>query len=72
MQYLVVLGLIAFVYFYYIKKKPLEEHSRNDKNTKSQSSDMVECSACGIYCEISEALLSQGKYYCSSECLEKK
>jgi len=72
MQYLVILGLITFIYFYYFKKKPLPHEENHSKSSKPQSSDMVKCSSCEIYCEISESLLSQGKYYCSPECMEKK
>ena len=65
LKYLLVVGVIAFVYFFFIKKKPLKNSS---SNTKLEASDMVECSSCGTYCEVSESFLSEGKYYCSQEC----
>ena len=70
MQYLVIVALIAIVYFFFIKKKPIQH--KNEETSKAESNDMVECCACGIYCEVSEAILSNAKYYCSSECVEKK
>lgn len=72
MQYLVIVALIAIVYFFFIKKKPIQHNSKKEESSKPQSNDMVECSACGIYCEVNESILSNGKYYCSSECVEKK
>ncbi len=72
MQYLVIVALIAIVYFFFIKKKPIQHKNEKEESSKPQSNDMVECSACGIYCEVSESILSNAKYYCSSECVEKR
>lgn len=72
MQYLVVIGLIALVYFFFIKKKPIRnQEPPKKKNEKLQGNDLVQCPSCGVYTEVDEALLSNGKYYCSKECLEK-
>ncbi|WP_428738306.1 PP0621 family protein [Sulfurimonas sp.] len=69
-KYLVVIGVIAFVYFMFIKKKPISS-TKDSKDTKPQPNDMIECSSCGVYVEISESILSNGKYYCSKECVQK-
>ena len=76
MKLLLVIGVIAVVYFLFIKKKPAvtKPNKQNEdavKKDKVQSNDMVECATCGIYCEVSDALLSNNKYYCSDECLRK-
>jgi uncharacterized protein len=63
LKILLVVGLVAFVYFIFVKKK-LQKKDQ-------ESSDMVECSTCGIYCELDSAILSSGRYYCSKECLKK-
>lgn len=70
LKILLLIGVIALVYFMFIKKKPLVSSS-NDKNTKPQPNDMIECTECGVYVEISEAILSNGNYYCSQECQQK-
>ena len=70
LKILLVIGVIALVYFMFIKKKTLASRS-DDKNTKLQPNDMIECKQCGIYVEVSEAILSNGKYYCSQECQQK-
>ncbi len=73
-KWLVVIGVVGFIYFYFIKKKPAKIKTQQDKNTKketSQVNEMVECCICGTYCEVNEMILSGSKYYCSQECLEK-
>lgn len=72
LKILLVVGVIALVYFIFIKKKPTLTETKSDKKReKKESSEMVECSTCGIYCSLDDALLSNGKYYCSQECVEK-
>lgn len=71
LKYLVVIGVIAFVYFFFIKKKPEVTADAGSKNSKSQSNDMVECTTCGTYAQIDDSILSDGKYYCSQECLKE-
>ncbi|PLY12250.1 hypothetical protein CVO_07835 [Sulfurimonas sp. CVO] len=72
LKILLVAGVIAIIYFMFIKKKPAVQNSNKEKKRDEiDSSDMVECSTCGIYCEIDDAILSNGKYYCSKECIEK-
>jgi len=75
-KWLVVVGVVGLIYFMFIKKKPSLSTSKKSNETdmkdeKIDSNDMVECTICNIYCELDEALLSNNKYYCSKECLEK-
>ena len=70
LKILLLVGIIALVYFIYKKSnKPAKDIKKDDSQ---KTNDMVECATCGIYCELDDALLSQGSYYCSKECLEKK
>ena len=74
LKLLLVIGVIAVVYFMFIKKKPIQnptEPKKNKKSEKLEANDMIECPTCGIYSELSECVLSNGKYYCSSECAAK-
>ena len=75
LKLLLVLTVIAIVYFMFFKKKPLKNSTSHKKSAKSkepvESNDMVECSTCGIYSELDESILSSGKYYCSDECLDQ-
>lgn len=66
---LLVVGVITLVYFMFIKKRP--QVQSDTKKDAPKSSDMVECATCGIYCALDDTIVSNGKYYCSKECLEK-
>jgi len=74
LKLLLVIGVIAVVYFMFIKKKPAVTQNKTDvkkKQTDEPSSEMIECASCGIYCEIDDTIISNNKYYCSNECVEK-
>ena len=68
LKLLLVIGVIAVVYLFFIKKKPIRTQN---KKTEQESNDMVACSECGVYAELDESILSNSKYYCSKECLDK-
>ena len=72
-KWLLVVGVVAAIYVFFIKKKPSVTNKQpNDKvKDELESNDMVQCSTCSVYCELDDALLSGSKYYCSIECLEK-
>lgn len=67
LKYLLVVGVVAFIYFFFIKNKPLKDTPKKQSD-KLEGNDMVECPKCGVYCEVDDSILSNGKYYCSSEC----
>jgi|GEM_PF-603442 len=73
MQYVIIAGLIAFIYFFYFKKKPEQKVSKesSSRDKKEDANEMIECAQCGVYSELSDAILSNGKYYCSNECIEE-
>lgn len=68
LKLLLVIAVIYGVWFFFIKKKPL--HTKTKKGAENLSSDMVECAYCGVYSSLDDSILSNGKYYCSQECLE--
>jgi len=70
-KWLLVIGVVWFVYYFFIKSKPLsQEQSCDRKKDDKEAEEMLQCAKCGIYVEASEAILSNGKYYCSNECLK--
>jgi len=71
-QWILVVVLIALVYFFFIKKKPIAHKDQKNKNRseKLEEDDMVECKKCGTYITLNEALLRDGQYFCSDECLK--
>ncbi|MDF1880211.1 hypothetical protein JHD50_02645 [Sulfurimonas sp. MAG313] len=69
-QWIVIGVLIALVYFIFIKKKPLSSERKTKKNDTLSGDDMVECKKCGTYITLDDALLKEGHYFCSNECLK--
>lgn len=73
LKVVLILVVIGFVYFVFIKKKPIKKPQdiKEKKKEKLQSNDMVACASCGTYSELSETIISSNKYYCSDECVDK-
>ncbi|MDF1882378.1 hypothetical protein JHD49_00310 [Sulfurimonas sp. SAG-AH-194-C21] len=74
LKLLLVIAVIGIVYFIFIKKKPsVTQKAAKNTNKKDdiKADDMIECSTCGVYSEVSESLLSNAKYYCSKECVDE-
>jgi uncharacterized protein len=55
----VVLYLIYIMFF----KKTIKNDNKDCVDT------MIECSNCSVYVAKDDAILSNGKYFCSKECL---
>ena len=59
--------VIFFIYIVFFKKS-------RDKNIKDKYNNitdtMVECPKCQTYVAKDDAILSNGKYFCSKECLK--
>ncbi|PID47006.1 MAG: hypothetical protein CR967_05990 [Proteobacteria bacterium] len=66
-KYLILAVLIYLIYMFFFRVK------RNPKNqSPKESQTMVECSSCNVFVSFDEALLKDGKYFCSKECLGKR
>ena len=63
----VVLFLIYIVLF-----KKDREKSVNKKEDEKIEDVMVECPTCGTFISKKEAILSNGQFFCSKECLLNK
>ena len=70
LKLLLIIAVISIVYFMFIKKKPIQ-NTTTKSDEKLETNDMVECATCGTYAEIHDAIISNNKYYCSSECVGK-
>jgi uncharacterized protein len=64
LKLLSVLLVVAVIYFLFFKKlrKKVDEQNKVD--------ELVECHKCGTFCSKDDTILSNGKYYCSNECLK--
>lgn len=68
---IIAVVIIAFlIYVLFFKKR--REKELFDKKNERITDEMVECPSCKTYVSQKEALLSNGKFYCSKECLENK
>lgn len=66
---LILAAIIFGVYYFFIKAKPVE-NKKSKKSKKEPEDIMVECQKCGTYVSNKEAIIKNGKYYCSKECAE--
>ena len=72
LKLLLVIAVIAAVYFFFIKKStPLTKERHDKKRDKEEDETLVECEVCSTYITTSEAIISSGKFYCSTECRDK-
>ena len=67
----VVLVIVAafLIYVFFFKKTREKDIERKDELIEDE---MVECPTCKTYVSKDEAILSNGKAYCSKECLLNK
>lgn len=65
---LLILGIVLFGLYLLFFKKSREKDIKNKKYDEITDT-MVECPKCGTYVSKDEAILSNGKYFCSKECL---
>lgn len=64
LAFLAVLFLVYLVFF-----KKARENKNQDGKYDQITDTLVECPKCGTYVSKDDAILSNGKYYCSKECL---
>ncbi len=63
---ILLVAIIYAIFHFFIKPKPIQ-----DKKTTKEEQDediMVECAKCKTYVSSKEAIIKNGKYYCSKEC----
>lgn len=59
-----------FVYLLFFKRR--RENEKLIEKNKDVSDEMVQCSCCKVFASNKESILSNGKWYCSKECLLEK
>jgi uncharacterized protein len=65
LKLVVFLGVLFLIYTFLFKKKRVS----NNQTQNDEADIMIECPTCGTYISKDEAILSNGKYYCSKECI---
>lgn len=61
---LVIIGVIVAIWFVFFRKKTIKRDSKTQ--------EMVECAKCGTFISSDEAIIANGKNYCSIHCLKDK
>ncbi len=70
MKLLLLAALLAAVYFLFFKKKSVPNSGGTGNSDGSgKGEETVPCAKCGAYVSLDDAIVSNGKYYCSPECL---
>jgi len=74
LKLLLLIGVIAAVYFLFFKKSktPLTEERNENRKERDEENTMVACESCGTYISTKEAIVSSGKFYCSEQCRDRK
>jgi len=67
---LAIVAVLFLVYLVFFKKSREETISKNKKKDEKIEDIMVECPTCKTFVSKEEGILSNGKFYCSKECLK--
>ncbi|NOX15819.1 MAG: Prokaryotic metallothionein [Epsilonproteobacteria bacterium] len=68
---LLVFGLVIFVvytFFFKVNRGTVEQPKRKEKKKKIDGDTMVECTKCSVFISETEAIIKDGKFFCSKEC----
>lgn len=68
---ILAIGLVLFLVYIVLFKKDREKSVKKDIKEKNEEI-MVECPTCSTFISKEEAILSNGRYFCSKECLLNK
>ncbi|EJF06455.1 hypothetical protein ThvES_00014460 [Thiovulum sp. ES] len=69
LKILLLISVFILVYFIFFRKKETNEIKENPKK-KLDGEELIPCSVCGTLVTDKEILISNGKYFCSKECLD--
>jgi len=67
---LLVFGVVIFIVYtlFFKNGRGKVEQPKKRKDKKIDSDTMVECAKCSVFVSESEAIIKDGKFYCSKEC----
>ncbi len=61
---LLLLAVVVYVIYLFF----FRDGGFSKKIDKDDSETMVDCEKCGVYISVKDAIIKDGKYYCSKEC----
>ncbi len=67
---LLVFGVVVFIVYtlFFKSNRGTVEQPKKRKKKKLDSDTMVECTNCSVFVSETEAIIKDGKFYCSKEC----
>lgn len=66
-KFLAFAAVLFLVYLVFFKKG--RETNIKEKKNEEITDTLIECPKCGTFTSKDDAILSNGKYFCSQECL---
>jgi uncharacterized protein len=70
LKILLLIAVFVSVYFIFFRKK--DKSVSHDKKDQIEGDELIPCSVCGTLVSEKEILISDGKYFCSKECLNNR
>lgn len=67
-KYLLLIAIGYIIYLVFFRKKTIKDESTPKQDKKENSDTMVECSECSTFVSEKEAIIKDGKFYCSKTC----
>lgn len=78
MKLILLAAVVYGIYILFFRNGNIVDKMREKKSGTSPKKEekdvdtVVECAKCGLYVSVDEAILKDGKYYCSKTCAEVK
>lgn len=66
-KFVLLAGIFFVIYIMFFKKKAVKNQHTNKKPTQ-KGDIMMECTECGVFVSEDEAIIKDGKFYCSKQC----
>jgi len=78
MKLILLAAVVYGIYILFFRNGNIVDKMREKRSGTSPKKEekdvdtVVECAKCGLYVSVDEAILKDGKYYCSKACAEVK
>jgi uncharacterized protein len=65
---IVVIAILFIIYIAFFKKKAIQEEKKSSKKKSDSGDIMIECSECSTFVSENDAIIKDGKFFCTKEC----
>ncbi|MCF6173443.1 MAG: metallothionein [Campylobacteraceae bacterium] len=59
---------VVYTFFFKASRGTVKQPRKKEKKKKIDGDTMVECVKCSVFISETEAIIKDGKFYCSKEC----